>query len=203
VQAFDWDFGDGTAHSSQQDPTHTYTIAGTFTVILTITDTAGCFNYRTYAITINAQPSAQFSYTSGCLNTPVISLTNPLPQVVSLSPAGSGTLVWLQRPMIHPVSESIWVYSTLGVYTVNLIVTSQSGCQDTTQVSVQVFGLPTAEFSYTAAPCNNGAVYFKDSSYSQQATIVSWRWEFEPGQYSTLQNPVYVFIQPIHAMMFG
>jgi len=194
VQAFDWDFGDGTAHSSQQDPTHTYTIAGTFTVILTITDTAGCFNYRTYAITINAQPSAQFSYTSGCLNTPVYFTDE------SFTSSGEPVTGWFWDFGVAAATNDTsslqnpsWVYSTLGVYTVNLIVTSQSGCQDTTQVSVQVFGLPTAEFSYTAAPCNNGAVYFKDSSYSQQATIVSWRWEFEPGQYSTLQNPVYVF----------
>ncbi|MFZ4548852.1 MAG: PKD domain-containing protein, partial [Bacteroidales bacterium] len=44
-----------------------------------------------------------------------------------------------------------------------------------------------------AAPCNNGAVYFQDSSYSQQSNIIGWNWEFEPNHYSTLQNPVYVF----------
>lgn len=34
---YDWDFGDGTAHSSQQNPAHTYTKAGTFTWTLTVT----------------------------------------------------------------------------------------------------------------------------------------------------------------------
>ncbi len=37
---YDWDFGDGTPHSSEQDPTHSYATNGTYTVILTVTDEA-------------------------------------------------------------------------------------------------------------------------------------------------------------------
>jgi PKD repeat protein len=38
--AYDWNFGDGTAHSSSQNPTHTYGQAGAFTAVLTVTDSA-------------------------------------------------------------------------------------------------------------------------------------------------------------------
>jgi PKD repeat protein len=34
---YDWDFGDGTAHSSQQNPSHTYATSGTFSWTLTAT----------------------------------------------------------------------------------------------------------------------------------------------------------------------
>ncbi|MBK7215000.1 MAG: PKD domain-containing protein [Bacteroidales bacterium] len=194
VQTWDWDFGDGSAHSTQQDPTHTYLSPASYTVVLTITDTAGCTNFKSYAVTINAQPSALFTYTSGCLNTPV-SFTDE-----SFTSSGEAITGWFWDFGVTTATNDTssqqnpsWTYSALGVYTVNLIVTSQSGCQDTVGVSVQVFGLPDAGFSYTAAPCNNGAVYFQDSSFSQQATITNWYWQFEPGQYSTLQNPVYVF----------
>jgi PKD repeat protein len=34
VDTFDWDFGDGTAHSVVQNPSHTYANAGSFTVTL-------------------------------------------------------------------------------------------------------------------------------------------------------------------------
>jgi len=194
VQVFDWDFGDGTPHSSQQDPTHTYAAAGIYTVILTITDTAGCVNYRSYPLTINAKPSALFTFSSGCLNTPV-AFTDE-----SFTSSGEPITGWFWDFGVttatndtSSVQNPSWTYAALGVYTVSLIVTSESGCQDTTQVAIQVFGLPTAGFTYTASPCNNGAVYFQDSSFSQQATITSWYWQFEPGQFSTLQNPVYVF----------
>ncbi|MBK7174308.1 MAG: PKD domain-containing protein [Bacteroidales bacterium] len=194
VQDFDWDFGDGTTHSTQQDPTHNYAAAGSYNVVLTITDTAGCVNYRSYAVSINPQPSALFSFTSGCLNTPV-QFTDE-----SFTASGENITSWFWDFGVTTASNDTtsiqnpsWTYAALGVYTVSLIVTTENGCQDTVQTAVQVFGLPTAGFTYTAAPCNNGAVYFQDSSISQQATITGWYWEFEPGQFSTLQNPVHVF----------
>ena len=36
-----WDFGDGTAHGTQQSPSHTYGTNGTYTVVLKVTDAAG------------------------------------------------------------------------------------------------------------------------------------------------------------------
>jgi PKD repeat protein len=38
---FDWDFGDGSPHSSQQNPTHTYTLGGDYTAVLKVTDSGG------------------------------------------------------------------------------------------------------------------------------------------------------------------
>jgi PKD repeat protein len=58
---------------------------------------------------------------------------------------------------------------------------------------VEVFTPPTANFRYTSIPCENGKVSFQDSSFAYQTTIVSWKWEFAPYQYSTAQNPVYIY----------
>lgn len=38
---FQWNFGDGTANSTERNPTHQYTLSGTYSVILTITDADG------------------------------------------------------------------------------------------------------------------------------------------------------------------
>lgn len=37
--AYDWDFGDGSAHSNEQNPDHVYSSAGTYTWILTVSGT--------------------------------------------------------------------------------------------------------------------------------------------------------------------
>jgi len=39
--AWDWDFGDGSTHATTQNPTHIYTVVGTYTVILIATNGAG------------------------------------------------------------------------------------------------------------------------------------------------------------------
>jgi PKD repeat protein len=38
---YQWDFGDGSAMSTEANPTHTYTKAGRYTAVLTVTDSAG------------------------------------------------------------------------------------------------------------------------------------------------------------------
>jgi PKD repeat protein len=35
--AYDWNFGDGSSHGALQNPSHTYTVAGSFTWTLTVT----------------------------------------------------------------------------------------------------------------------------------------------------------------------
>jgi PKD repeat protein len=36
--SWDWDFGDGSPHSSLQNPTHIYTVSGTYIVSLSVSD---------------------------------------------------------------------------------------------------------------------------------------------------------------------
>ncbi len=195
VSKFDWDFGDGSPHNiTQQNPLHTYLAAGTYTAVLLITDTAGCTNFKTHVITIAPQPTAMFSAASACLGASTYFTDHSFVTNGELITgwrwdfgvtAATNDTSLLQNPS--------WVYTTLGTYTVTLTVTSASGCLDTTTMAIQVYGTPTANYTYTAAPCDKGAVYFQDSSFSQQASIVSWNWMFEPNSYSTLQNPVYVY----------
>jgi len=195
VTSYDWNFGDGTPHNtSQQNPLHVYAITGNFTVTLTIVDTAGCENAISHIVNIVPQPSALFSITSACLGASTYFTDQ------SFTSSGEPIVAWFWDFGVTSATNDTsniqnpsWAYTTLGVYNVNLIVTSLNGCQDTTSMTIQVFSNPTANFIYTAAPCDEGAVYFQDSSYSQQSTIVGWNWEFEPNHFSTLQNPVYVF----------
>ena len=49
---FTWDFGDGSATVSTQSPSHSYTVAGTFTVRLTIKDSQGRSGTTTTTITV-------------------------------------------------------------------------------------------------------------------------------------------------------
>jgi hypothetical protein len=59
--SWDWDFGDGSAHGTTQNPTHSYTAAGTYTVVLVATNAGGSnTKTRTGYVTVS-NPSGTFT----------------------------------------------------------------------------------------------------------------------------------------------
>ncbi len=190
--SYSWNFGDNTPLSTSQNPTHTYTRQGSYTVTLTITSANGCTSTKTMS-----------NYVVILL--PVISV-NQLPQ------SGCAPFEWT---FVHTVygGDSIVSYqwnfgdgstSTLqspthvfdsGAYTITLIVTTSEGCTDTvTYVNGIRAGVrPTAAF--TASPritCAQIPVAFTDQS-TPIGALTQWHWDFGDGAVSTSQNPQHVF----------
>ncbi len=52
ITGWDWDFGDGTGHTGEQNPTHTYASAGTYSVILVVTDSQGLTDTYTSSVKV-------------------------------------------------------------------------------------------------------------------------------------------------------
>ena len=198
VTSYDWDFGDGTSHNTtQKNPVHTYTLAGNYTTTLTITNTDGCKNMVSHSVSILAKPSASFSTATAC------SGMSAQFSDQSISSSGVPITAWHWDFGVNTTTNDTsvqqnpsWIYTAKGVYDVKLTVTTQNGCQDVATRSMQVYGIPTADFSYTASACENGNVRFQNTSFSQQATIVSSNWKFDTDNYSFLQNPSYDFYTP-------
>ena len=51
-----WNFGDGSAASSDQNPSHTFTNAGTYYVVLTVSDSNGHSSTKQMTITVTQAP---------------------------------------------------------------------------------------------------------------------------------------------------
>src|SRR5215211_2258763 len=88
---FDWDFGDGTAHSIDANPSHTYTTRGRYTAVLTVTDSSGKSNSQSTVITAgNTSPTV-------VVNTPVAGGTfafgNDIPFTVTVTDPEDGAIV--------------------------------------------------------------------------------------------------------------
>lgn len=194
IASYDWDFGDGTPHSSLASPSHIYSSPGVYNVILTITDNNGCSNSDDQPVTVHTNPVAQFSSMSSCINS-VTAFTD-----LSFVPDGDPIVSWSWDFGVSGISNDtsslqnpVWIYTSAGSYPVTLQVTTQGGCTGVITSMVNVTPKPVAEFSYIAEPCHHGSVSFTDQSTAQQSIIMAWYWEFEPNSYSTLRNPTYVF----------
>jgi PKD repeat protein len=178
-----WDFGDNTS-SNQQNPTHTYTTGGNYTVTLTATDSYGCPHTFTMGSTVIVrQPVADFtSALTGSCNALAMQFTN-------LS-TGANNYRWTygdnsQQWAMNPAHT----YSSPAVYNVTLEAYYSLTC--VTSVTKPVAVLPTqAGFTFTQQSlCLPVTVAYTDTS----TNAVSWLWNFGNGQTSTAQHPTYTF----------
>lgn len=179
-----WNFGDGTI-SSAQNPAHSYTDTGTYTVSLTVSNN-GCTDQVTkdQLVTVHP-PKANFNLLQDCLNPYNVTFTDQ-----SASPNtwlwtfGDGNISLLQNPQ-H-------TYGAPGSYQVKLIVTnSLSGCQDSLIRSINISESKGKFGASPLAGCFPLPVAFKDSSID----AVAWLWEFGDGSTSVLQDPVHTYTQ--------
>lgn len=129
-----WDFGDGTT-STTQNSNHIYTDAGTYSVNLTVTTDGGCTNNNASSpIIVNAEPypDAHFTVNSNVLDLPfdVLICTN--------QSTGATTYNWnFGDQGTSTLTDPSYHYSTVGIYQIQLIATSQFGCTDTTYAEIK------------------------------------------------------------------
>ncbi len=190
-----WDFGDG-GTSTQQNPSHTYASAGTYTVSLVVTTDKGCISTTpAQQVTVYAKPEAGFILPEVCLDDTNAQFTD----TSSVSPPdniaqwawdfGDGGTSTAQNPT-HS-------YSATGSYLVRLIVTSNRGCRDTIDQNIFVNGsFPDADFTLLNPNqlCANDSVAIVEASTVFPGTItkveIYWDNVGQPGVFDTDNNPV-------------
>jgi gliding motility-associated-like protein len=83
------------------------------------------------------------------------------------------------------------VYASPGVYTSQLIVTTQTGCTDTIRINnaTTVFKGPSLTIVGDLEACVPAKLTFEGNVVKGDGNNLSWKWSFGNGQTSTLQNP--------------
>ncbi|MDQ3051524.1 MAG: PKD domain-containing protein [Bacteroidota bacterium] len=179
-----WNFGDG-SNSIIQNPSHTFGNTGSYNVTLIVTTLSGCIDTVIQPVSINPIPVASFGTIVIC-NTVSFSDNSTISQGTISSwnwDFGDNTASQLAQP-IHQ-------YTLPGNYTVNLTVTSDSGCTATYNGSVTINPLPISGFNYVVNCFNE--VSFNDTSIVAGGNLVSWNWNLGDGSASTAQNPVHSY----------
>ncbi len=183
ITQWTWDFGDG-ATSLQQNPSHVYAAAGTYTVSLTATTADNCPGVITHQVTVFPLPVADFSFTAQCDGVGIP--FNDLSTVASGAIAQWG---WDFGDGSQDISQNpVHAFPADGSFTVSLGVVSDQGCPATTSQQVIVFPNPVADF--TAPPeCFGTAIDFTDASSVSSGTIDAWNWDFDDGNTASVQAP--------------
>lgn len=189
VTGWNWDFANGGATSTDQQPTYTFTDFGTYDVELIAYSDSGCTDTILLPVTVHPMPVAEFSFDTACAELPS--------SFVDLSSITSGVITsWFWDFGDSGTSASqnpTHVYATGGTYTVTLIAGSDLGCSDTIVYDVLVYPKPTADFTALDA-CQNLPNQFTDASaVLAPGSVDQWNWNFGNGSQSTDQNPTHVY----------
>jgi len=187
-----WNLGNNTT-STLQNPSTTYTTAGTYTVTLMVTNASGS-STKTISniITVSAPPFANFvadDSGSTCLpktiNFQNTSVSNSTGTTTYLWDFGDGTTSTSTNPS-H-------TYTTSGNYNVTLIVTNAAGCTKNIVKTAYIQALPSPIVNFTSSnniACNAPTtVNFTSTS----ATTATYSWNFGDGGTSTSTNPAHSY----------
>ncbi|MCI5059386.1 MAG: PKD domain-containing protein, partial [Flavobacteriales bacterium] len=181
-----WDFGDGST-STLEDPTHLYLSAGTYDVIHSVS-TVNCFNIDTFPMTVLGKSAGSFTpdQDTGC-HAFTVNFSDNLTNVASYQwDFGDGTIDSIANPS-HTFLNTSSVDST---YVVTLIVSTASGCTDTSSVPIVVRPTPIANFNSDAVlDCAPLVVNFTNTSQGANSYV----WDFGTGDSSFSANPQYIF----------
>ena len=181
--AWSWDFGDGAA-TAKQNPMHTYAVAGTYTVSLTVTNASGQTSSKRQFVTVQAGDPliAAFGFTINGRTVLFSDASTGTPTSYSWD-FGDGKSSTARNPS-H-------TYANTGTYTVTLTVANAFGVSDSTSqfVTLSPGNPPVADFAFQATILS---VVFAEQSAGGPT---SWTWSFGDGASSTLQNPQHTYTQ--------
>ncbi|MEA3476918.1 MAG: PKD domain-containing protein, partial [Bacteroidota bacterium] len=186
ISSFMWDFGDGQT-STQQDPTHQYSLPGIYSVTLIYTDDSGCSDEKVHTVNVFPYPEVDFtsSMLSGCINAEVLFHGYSTSNIISWQwDFGDG-----QTGSGQDISH---IYTTYGLFDVTLSVIADNGCDSLVTHAIYIAQPPTADFEYYVVQCDT--IQFTDLSSSPSGyNLVAWQWAFGDGDSSILQNPWHVY----------
>jgi PKD repeat protein len=200
ITKYDWNFGDGQTGSGPR-PIHTFMSAGTFNVMLTVTNDGGVTNVTTQQVTVGATDPFTGDW-----------VISPLGPVVNQQILFNADQV--QTSPGHQVTQFNWTfgdgsggtgfqtthaYTQAGTYNVVLSVVDDLGRKKVFAAKPIGVGtgapVPIITFS-PGSPTAGTSVSFDSTgtTTSNGATVVSYQWNFGDGSAgSALANPAHTF----------
>ena len=201
---YSWNFGDS-ATSTEKDPKHTYTTAGTYTITLTVND-GTLTNTITKTIVVSLSGNLAPIANAGPDQSVTINTTVTLDGTASSDPENNPlTYSWTQTSGATMTLSSTtsatptFTATTIGIYTFQLIVNdgAQNSAPDTVTITVTPTpnDAPVANFTWTPTePEATQTVTFTDLSTDPNGDVLVYLWNFgDSSATEATQNPTHAY----------
>ncbi|MFN0188029.1 MAG: PKD domain-containing protein [Bacteroidia bacterium] len=184
ISSYLWNFGDGSATSSLQNPQHTYSTTAAYPVTLISTSTQGCIDSTTQLVLVDYSPEFQLVPSTSCLGLPnQFNYTNTgIPVTNSGYSWNFGDSTASSQP--QPSHQ----YITSGPKTVTFTLTNlDNGCSTTDSIIANVIATPTASF-ISDSSCIGDSLHLLNTSSTPSDPITQWIWTSNFGSLAATQN---------------
>ncbi len=176
ITAWSWNYGDGSALGSIQNPSRIYASGGLYTVSLTAVNNFGCADTTTKPVQVYFNPAADFSHSDVCFPDSM-HFTNT--STVNL-PASISHYLWLfgdSGPTGNTASPAHY-YIQSGTYSVTMISNTADGCSGAATHTVKIYDAPQASFSKSSICLRNGELLNNTTIPPLMGSTSSWNWNF-------------------------
>ncbi|MGE0567475.1 MAG: PKD domain-containing protein [Bacteroidia bacterium] len=175
ASSYTWSFGDG-AQSFSINPTHSYTLAGNYTITLVSSGGPNCIDSIKKIVNIDSVSLSAFSYHSASCDSLVEFYNNSIGAASFLWNFGDGNNSTLAGTLTH-------VYNNPGIYTVSLVSNPGGNCPDTNVQIVSINYNSIADFSVSLNQCSRLVSLVNLSSNSSD-----FYWDLGDGFTSTITS---------------
>lgn len=193
IQSWAWNYGDGSPVLNNQNTSHVYANAGSYTVQLLVVSNFGCVDSITKTSIVNPNPVVDFTSndTAGCERLCISFVDSS-----SVSTGNNTAWIWnvgdgspvsnLEDPVHCYINDS--VYSPVS-FNVTLTVTSDSGCVSILSKNNYITVYPNPNAAFTVQPevttITDPIISITDLSIG----AYYWNWSFGDGDTSSAFNP--------------
>jgi PKD repeat protein len=193
--SYGWNFGDGQT-STSQNPSHTYSTAGNYSAVLTVTDNQDVTDTGSISISVTTAP-AQLIATASASPT-----SGQAPLTVNFTGGATGgtppySYSWnFGDGGASSAQNQAHTYTAPGSYTTSLTVRDNSGASDTEYLNIIVTSAPHLLVATASATPTSGPAPLEVSftgSAAGGAPPYSYSWSFGDGSTSSLQSPTYTY----------
>ena len=190
--SFRWDFGDGGA-STANPASHTYTTSGSFTVVVTVTDSNGA--KATSSQTINLASALTVSFTAK----PSSPTVNQAVTFTATTSGGVGSVRYSwsfgdgSASTTNPASHA---YSTSGSFKVTVTATDANGAKAMSSQTITVAAILGARFTYSPSSPQVGQQVTLTGSVSGGTGPYTFSWAFGDGSTGSGQSTTHTYSSP-------
>ncbi|MVT41166.1 PKD domain-containing protein [Chitinophaga oryziterrae] len=178
LSTYAWDFGDAAATpanpntSTLEDPQHTYTSFGTYSIKYKVTTDKSCSKDTTVSATFKLKPRLTYTALS-----PVCVNDNSILTVAKASVTNGVTGNGIYKgPGTSAGGTFNPAAAGVGTHTLWYVFTSGTGCIDSVSSTITVNPKPAASFTATDNVCLGQQVAIADQSTVSAGSITSWKW---------------------------